>query len=84
MNELKWGAEGRTSGELEVDGRRDHEVVKCRYSAFVSGSSIWRRPSHPGTRHLIMTGVATNVCVGSAMDAMMLDFKVTSGDVMAL
>jgi ureidoacrylate peracid hydrolase len=80
MNELKWGAKGTNIWrELEVDGRRDHEVVKCRYSAFVSGSSNLERLLRIlGRNHLIMTGVATNVCVGSsAMDAMMLDFKVT-------
>ncbi len=80
MDELKWGAKGTGIWrELEVDGRRDHEVVKCRYSAFVNGSSNLERLLRIlGRDHLIMTGVATNVCVASsAMDAMMLDFKVT-------
>ncbi len=80
MNELKWSAEGAEIWQgLEVDGQRDHEVVKCRYSAFISGSSNLERLLRALERdHLIITGVATNVCVASsAMDAMMLDFKVT-------
>lgn len=79
-DQLKWGAEGTELWrELDVDTTRDHEVVKCRYSAFVSGSSNLERLLRVlGKDHLIMTGVATNVCVGtSAMDAMMLDLKVT-------
>jgi len=80
MDELKWGAEGtKIWHELEVNAEKDHEVVKCRYSAFVSGSSNLERLLRVlGRDHLVMAGVATNVCVGStAMDAMMLDFKVT-------
>jgi len=80
MDELKWGAIGtKIWQELEVDPVKDHEVVKCRYSAFISGSSNLERLLRTlGRDHLVMAGVATNACVGStAMDAMMLDFKVT-------
>jgi len=80
MDELKWGARGKEIWqELQVDDKSDYKVVKCRYSAFVSGSSNLERLLYILERnHLIMTGVATNVCAGScAMDAMMLDFKVT-------
>jgi ureidoacrylate peracid hydrolase len=80
MDQLRWGAEGtHLWRELEVDTGKDHEVVKCRYSAFVSGSSNLERLLRAlGRDNIVMTGVATNVCVGtSAMDAMMLDLKVT-------
>ncbi len=71
-DELKWGANGTKIWPELV-------VTKCRYSAFVNGSSNLERLLRTlGRDHLLMTGVATNVCVGStAMDAMMLDFKVT-------
>jgi len=80
MDELSWDAEGtRIWPDLEVDAEKDYEVVKCRYSAFINGSSNLERLLRTlGRDHLVMTGLATNVCLGtSAMDAMMLDFKVT-------
>lgn len=65
--------------ELNVDSEKDYHVGKCRFSAFVSGgSNIERLLRSMNRNNLIMTGLATSVCLGtSAMDAMMLDFKVT-------
>ena len=79
FRELMWDADGaKIWPELEVDAKKDHEVVKCRYSAFISGSSNLERLLRAlGRDSLIMVGIATNVCVATtAMDAMMLDFKV--------
>jgi ureidoacrylate peracid hydrolase len=64
--------------ELEVNAEKDYEVVKCRYSSFINGSSNLERLLRAlGRDTFIITGIATNVCVAAtAMDAMMLDFKV--------
>jgi len=80
LEELKWDAEGaKLWPELVVDAEKDYEIIKCRYSAFISGSSNLERLLRTLQRdNLIITGVATNACVAAtAMDAMMLDFKVT-------
>ena len=80
VSELAWDAEGaKIWPDLEFDAEKDYEVVKTRYSAFINGSSNLERLLRTlGRDSLIMTGLATNVCLGSSvMDAMMLDFKVT-------
>ena len=63
--------------ELKIQNE-DLIVTKKRYSAFIPGSSNLERIlryMNKGT--IIITGVATNVCYGTtAMDAMMLDYKV--------
>tara|TARA_R110000787_G_scaffold234492_1_gene341381 strand:+ start:832 stop:1545 length:714 start_codon:yes stop_codon:yes gene_type:complete len=55
----------------------DEMVVKTRFSAFIRGSSdIEERLRTRGVNRLVMTGVATDVCVEStARDAFMLDFE---------
>lgn len=65
--------------ELKVDAKKDYEIAKTRYSAFISGSSNLERLLRTlGRDNLMFAGIVTNVCVGtSAMDAMMLDFRVT-------
>lgn len=80
VTQLMDGARGvEVWSEMEVDAEKDHEVVKTRYSAFISGSSNLERLLRTlGRDNLVFAGIVTNVCVGtSAMDAMMLDFKVT-------
>ena len=64
--------------ELDVDLEKDYQVLKCRYSAFIPGSSNLERLLRTiGCDTLIITGVGTNVCCEStARDAMMLDFRV--------
>jgi ureidoacrylate peracid hydrolase len=79
FSELDWDSErARIYPGLEVDAGKDHEVVKRRYSAFISGASNLERLLRTlGIDTLLVTGIATNVCVSAtAMDAMMLDFKV--------
>lgn len=55
----------------------DEMVVKTRFSAFIRGSSdIEERLRARGVNRLVMTGVATDVCVEStARDSFMLDFE---------
>ncbi len=55
----------------------DEHVVKTRFSAFIRGASdIEDRLRACGVDRLVMTGVATDVCVEStARDAFMLDFE---------
>ncbi|MFC1902846.1 isochorismatase family protein [Chloroflexota bacterium] len=77
--ELTWDSDGtKILPELEVDTEKDYEITKCRHSAFINGSSNLERLLRAlGRDTLIIAGIATNVCVAStAMDAMMLDFKV--------
>jgi ureidoacrylate peracid hydrolase len=56
----------------------DIQAVKIRHSAFIPGSSnIPAILQSLRRKTVIMTGVASNVCVmASAMDAMMLDYRV--------
>ena len=80
IDELKWDAHGaKLWHELKVADEKDYEVVKCRYSALINGSSNLERLLRTlGKDHLLVAGVATNACVAATvMDAMMLDFKVT-------
>ena len=63
----------------ELDIRpEDIQALKIRYSAFIPGSSnIPAILQSLRRKTIIMTGVASNVCVlASAMDAMMLDYRV--------
>lgn len=55
----------------------DEMVIKTRFSAFIRGSSdIEERLRAKSINRLVMTGVATDVCVEStARDAFMLDFE---------
>ena len=74
-------SEGAKGAELypELDIQdKDLIVTKKRYSAFIPGSSDLDRILRYTNRDtVIVTGVATNVCCGTtAMDAMMLDYKV--------
>ncbi len=57
---------------------KDYIVPKVRYSAFIAGSSHLERLLHGlGRDQFMICGVATDVCVATtAIDAMMLDFKV--------
>jgi ureidoacrylate peracid hydrolase len=67
-----WGAEFCGVAPLE----REPVVTKHRYSAFV-GTSLEPILHALGVRTLVMTGVATNVCVEStARDAFMRDYDV--------
>jgi ureidoacrylate peracid hydrolase len=63
--------------ELDIQPQ-DIQVTKIRYSAFIPGSS--NLPSILQAlkrRTLIMTGIASNVCLmATAIDAMMLDYRV--------
>lgn len=63
--------------ELDIQPQ-DIQVTKIRYSAFIPGSS--NLPSILQAlkrRTLIVTGIASNVCLmATAMDAMMLDYRV--------
>ena len=80
VSDLLWDADGaKIWPELEVDTEKDYEVVKIRYSALISGSSNLERLLRVLDRDdIIITGILTNICVSAtAMDAMMLDFKVT-------
>ena len=80
MNELMWNADGtKIWPEIEVDAEKDYEIVKCRYSAFISGSSSLERLLRSLDRdNLIVVGLSTHACLSTtAMDAMMLDFQVT-------
>ena len=80
MNELMWNADGtKIWPEIEVDAEKDYEVVKIRYSAFISGSSSLERLLRTlGRDNLIVVGLSTHACLSTtAMDAMMLDFQVT-------
>jgi ureidoacrylate peracid hydrolase len=63
--------------QLEVK-EEDLVVTKKRYSAFINGSSdLDRILRYMDINTVIIVGVATNVCCGAtAMDAMMLDYKV--------
>ena len=63
--------------KLEIQNE-DLIVTKKRYSAFIPGSSdLDRILRYMNKDTVIITGVATNVCCGTtAMDAMMLDYKV--------
>ena len=61
-----------------MDVQQDDQIVdKKRFSAFISGSSeIERHLQNDGIDTLIITGVATDVCVEStARDAFMLNFR---------
>ena len=61
-----------------VDARPgDEAVIKTRFSAFIQGSSdIEQRLRARGIDRLVMTGVATDVCVESTTrDAFMLGFE---------
>jgi len=71
--EGSWGAELIPEIVLEED---DIMVYKNRYSAFIK-SDLDKRLKSMGIKTLIMTGVATNVCVEStARDGYMLDFYI--------
>ncbi len=63
--------------ELNVT-KEDYIVTKNRYSAFITGSSSLERLLRAwGRDSLIICGIFTEVCVATtAIDAMMLDFKV--------
>lgn len=56
---------------------QDERVVKRRYSAFIQGASnIENVLAEHGSKTIIVTGVATNVCCEStARDAMMLNYR---------
>ncbi len=71
--EGSWGAE--LIPEI-VPSADDIIVYKNRYSAFIK-SDLDKRLKDMGIKTLIMTGVATNVCVEStARDGYMLDFYI--------
>jgi ureidoacrylate peracid hydrolase len=78
LNAALQGKEGnRFCAGLNVK-KGDYVVPKIRYSAFIQGSSTIE-PLLRGLNRdsFIICGVATDVCVGtSAMDAMMLGFRV--------
>ncbi len=79
MNESLWESDSvKIWPELKVDPEKDYEINKYRYSAFIPGSSNLERVLRTlGKDTLIMVGTVTHVCVAAtAMDAMMLDFKV--------
>ena len=61
-----------------VTAPADHTVLKNRYSAFISGSSLLERTLRGmGIDTVLVAGTKTNVCCEStARDAMMLDFRV--------
>ncbi len=63
--------------EMDIS-QEDYIVPKIRYSAFIAGSSHLERLLHGlGRDQFMICGVATDVCVATtAIDAMMLDFKV--------
>ena len=72
--------DGLTAAEIwrGMDVQQDDKIVdKKRFSAFISGSSeIERHLQNDGIDTLIITGVATDVCVEStARDAYMLNFR---------
>lgn len=66
--------------ELHFSNNHDHVVFKNRYSAFLpvpSKSDLQLKLSSLKIKQLIVTGVATNVCVESTVrDAMQLDYEV--------
>jgi ureidoacrylate peracid hydrolase len=65
--------------DMHFDPAKDHVVFKNRYSAFLSDPPELKQTLDRLKRtHLIMAGVAANVCVEStARDAMQLDYEVT-------
>jgi ureidoacrylate peracid hydrolase len=70
-----WGAEFYPDLDIREE---DTIVTKKRFNAFVPGASnLDRVLRYMGIDTVIIIGVATNVCCGTtAMDAMMLDYKV--------
>lgn len=70
-----WGAQFTPGLDIQPE---DIQVTKARYSAFIPGSSNLPAVLQALRRRmLIMTGVASNVCVmATAIDAMMLDYRV--------
>jgi len=64
--------------EALVTAPADRTVLKNRYSAFITGSSVLERVLRGmGIDTVLVAGTKTNVCCEStARDAMMLDFKV--------
>lgn len=72
--------EGRKSAEV-VNGlnveKSDYIVKKCRYSAFIGGSSSLEPLLRTlGRDILLICGIATDVCVGATViDGMMLNFR---------
>ena len=64
---------------MHLDRDRDLQVMKTRYSAFITGSSpLEPHLSRLGKTQLIIAGVATNVCVESTVrDAMQLGYETT-------
>lgn len=64
--------------KLYLDSKKDYQVPKSRYSAFIPGSSnIGEILSSLNRTQIIFAGIGTNVCVEStARDAMMLNYEV--------
>lgn len=67
----------RVWGDLAT-APQDQTIIKNRYSAFITGSSILERELRGrGIDTILVAGTKTNVCCeATARDAMMLDFKV--------
>ena len=75
--EGSWGADFFDGIEPRVNER---VVIKHRYSAFIN-TDLNTILKAKGIESVLMTGVATNVCVESTMrDAFMLDYYVTMVD----
>ena len=75
-----YGKSTEIYNELHFNKDLDHVVFKNRYSAFLPAppeSELQLKLTSLNIKQLIVTGVATNVCVESTIrDAMQLDYKV--------
>jgi nicotinamidase-related amidase len=66
---------GRDVAKLLVPSEEDYFVLKPKHSAFF-GTTLDTLLEHLGTRTIILTGIATNICVlFSANDAYMRDYR---------
>ena len=73
---LEDGVRGQRLAELLQPGREDYFVLKPKHSAFFE-TTLATLLEHLGTRHLILTGIAADVCVlFTASDAYMRDYDV--------
>lgn len=73
---LEDGVRGQRVAELLQPDRDDYFVLKPKHSAFFA-TTLATLLEHLGTRHLILTGIAADVCVlFTASDAHMRDYRV--------
>lgn len=71
------GARGASITRRLKPGRDDLFILKPKHSAFYA-TSLVALLDHLGTKHLILAGIATNLCVlFTAHDAHMRNFKLT-------